>query len=116
VTTKLDEARRESLRTLIEEAGEDRRLLEDPPHAAAVAEVIAALDRGELRAAERRDGSWGANAWVKQAILLYFSLAKMEKIEVGPFEFHDKIPLKHGLDRARVRVVPPGVARYGSFL
>jgi 2,3,4,5-tetrahydropyridine-2-carboxylate N-succinyltransferase len=116
VTTRLDDSRREALRTLIEEAAEDRRLLEDPPHAAAVAEVIAALDRGELRAAERRDGQWQANAWVKQAILLYFSLAKMEKIEVGPFEFHDKIPLKHDLDRARVRVVPPGVARYGSFL
>jgi 2,3,4,5-tetrahydropyridine-2-carboxylate N-succinyltransferase len=114
--TNLDEARREALRKLIEEATEDRHLLEDRPHAQAVAEVIAALDRGELRAAERREGQWSANAWVKQAILLYFALAKMEKLEVGPFEFHDKIPLKHGLDRARVRVVPPGVARYGSFL
>ncbi len=59
---------------------------------------------------------WVVHTWIKQAILLYFSLARMEVLEVGPFEFHDKIPLKKGLAEARVRVVPPGVARYGSFL
>jgi 2,3,4,5-tetrahydropyridine-2-carboxylate N-succinyltransferase len=56
------------------------------------------------------------HAWIKQAILLYFALRKMEVIEAGPFEFHDKIPLKHGLDAAGVRVVPPGTVRYGAFL
>jgi 2,3,4,5-tetrahydropyridine-2,6-dicarboxylate N-succinyltransferase len=60
--------------------------------------------------------AWMTNAWVKEAILLYFALRKMERIEIGPFEFHDKIPLKRGLDVAGVRVVPPGVARYGAFL
>ena len=56
------------------------------------------------------------NAWVKQAILLYFAIQGMQRIEVGPFEFHDKIPLKKNLHEAGVRVVPPGVVRYGAFL
>jgi len=80
---------------------------------------MAALDRGEVRVAtppETEGGAWTVNAWVKEAILLYFALRKMERIQVGPFEFFDKIPLKHELEAAGVRVVPPGVARYGAFL
>ncbi|MDP2305125.1 MAG: 2,3,4,5-tetrahydropyridine-2,6-dicarboxylate N-succinyltransferase [Pseudomonadota bacterium] len=86
---------------------------EDP---AAVEETVAALDRGELRVAEKIGGAWVVNAWVKTAILAYFRLRKMETMEVGPFEFHDKIPLKRGLAAAGVRVVPPGTVRYGSFI
>lgn len=74
------------------------------------------LDRGALRVASQRDGSWEVHEWIKAAILLYFKLSRMQIMEVGPFEFFDKIPIKRNLDTAGVRVVPPGVARYGSFL
>jgi 2,3,4,5-tetrahydropyridine-2,6-dicarboxylate N-succinyltransferase len=104
------------LQSKIEEAFADRARLASPEHERAVLETIGALDRGELRVAEPTDAGWVTHAWVKQAILLYFALRKMEKIELGPFEFYDKIPLKHGLDAAGVRVVPPGVVRYGAFL
>ncbi len=103
-------------RRLVERAWVDRTLLSDGETVGAVRGTIAALDHGAVRAAEWSEGGWRANIWVKEAILLYFALAQMELIEIGPFEFHDKIPLKHGLDRAGVRVVPPGTARYGSFL
>ncbi len=82
----------------------------------AIAETIARLDRGEIRVAEKDNGEWKTNAWIKQAILLFFRTAQMETIEVGPFEFHDKVPLKKNLAAQKVRVVPPGTARYGSFL
>jgi 2,3,4,5-tetrahydropyridine-2-carboxylate N-succinyltransferase len=81
-----------------------------------VEDTIAALDRGEVRVAEKRDGEWVVNEDVKAAILEYFRLRKMEPQEVGPFEYHDKIPLKRDFERLKVRVVPPAVARYGSFL
>jgi 2,3,4,5-tetrahydropyridine-2-carboxylate N-succinyltransferase len=84
--------------------------------AAAVEEMVARLDRGEARVAERADGEWVVNEEAKQAILDYFRLRKVEPIEVGPFEYLDKIPLKHDYEKAGVRVVPPAVARYGSFL
>jgi 2,3,4,5-tetrahydropyridine-2-carboxylate N-succinyltransferase len=109
----------DALRPRVEAAFADRALLSDPDHRDAVERTVAALDRGELRVAtppEAEDGAWTVNAWVKQAILLYFAVRKMERANVGPFEFHDKIPLKHGLEEAGVRVVPPGVARYGAFL
>jgi 2,3,4,5-tetrahydropyridine-2-carboxylate N-succinyltransferase len=82
----------------------------------AVEETIARLDRGELRSAEPGAAGWTVNEWVKKAILLYFRLRRTETIEVGPIEYRDKIPLKHGLEAAGARVVPPAVARYGSFL
>src|SRR6478609_10448910 len=106
-------------RPLVEAAFRDRSLLADPAHAAAVESTLAALDSGALRVASpptEDGGKWTTHAWVKEAILLYFGLRKMERAEVGPFEFHDKIPLKRGLDAAGVRVVPPGVVRYGAFL
>ena len=107
------------LRPLIEAAFKERGLLERAAHRTAVGETIAALDRGELRVASpptNPDDDWTTHAWIKEAILLYFAMQKMEKLEVGPFEFHDKIPLKHGLDKAGARVVPPGTVRYGAFL
>jgi len=79
-------------------------------------ETIAALDRGELRVAERVGDDWVVNEDAKRAILDYFRLRQMEPLEVGPFEYLDKIPLKRGFEGLGVRVVPPGVARYGSFL
>ena len=105
-----------ALRRLIEEAFVDRALLDDPAHASAVEQVVDALDRGALRVATATDDGWVVHAWIKQAVLLYFGVRQMQAIEVGPFEYHDKIPLKKNLVAAGVRVVPPGVARYGSFL
>ena len=81
-----------------------------------VEETIAALDSGELRVAEKADGEWVVNQDAKQAILDYFRLRQMEPIEVGPFSYHDKIPLKHGYERLGVRVVPPATVRYGAFV
>jgi 2,3,4,5-tetrahydropyridine-2-carboxylate N-succinyltransferase len=91
--------------------------LDEPRVREAVEAVVAALDRGELRSAEQRGpGDWVTNAWVKQAILLYFRTHQARVIEVGPFEFRDLVPLKGNLDQFGVRVVPPGTIRYGAFV
>jgi 2,3,4,5-tetrahydropyridine-2-carboxylate N-succinyltransferase len=106
-----------TLRATVEAAFDRRALLQEPATRAAIEQTIALLDRGEIRVAERLpNGDWFTHAWVKQAILLYFAIQGMQRMEVGPFEFHDKIPLKKHLDQAGVRVVPPGVVRYGAFL
>jgi 2,3,4,5-tetrahydropyridine-2,6-dicarboxylate N-succinyltransferase len=106
-----------SHQTIIEEAFADRSRLTDAATRSAVERTIFLLDRGELRVAEKSpDGAWITHAWVKQAILLYFALQGMQRMEVGPFEFYDKIPLKKNFHEAGVRVVPPGVVRYGAFL
>ncbi len=83
---------------------------------AAVEAVIAALDRGELRVAEKIDGEWVVHGWVKQAILLYFRIAVMHSGSYGDYAYYDKIPLKTDLVRQNVRVVPPGTIRYGAFV
>jgi len=100
-------------RALIDGAYHDLDRLGDA--ADAVHDTIAALDRGEVRVAERIDGEWVVHEWVKQAIFLYFRLAGLEVMRAGPFEYHDKIPTKQGLDAQGVRVVPPGTVRYGAF-
>ena len=82
----------------------------------AVHEVIALLDRGELRVAEKNGDAWVINEWVRQAILLYFRVAQMAVYEVGPYEFYDKIPLKTNLEEQGVRLVPPGFIRYGAHV
>jgi 2,3,4,5-tetrahydropyridine-2,6-dicarboxylate N-succinyltransferase len=82
---------------------------------AAVERALDSLDRGEARVAEKTGDGWVVNEWLKEAILLYFRLREMETIEVGGFEYHDKIPLKTGLAAQGVRVVPPGTIRYGAF-
>jgi len=82
----------------------------------AVESAIGMLDRGEARVAEPEGDSWHVNHWAKQAVLLYFRVRGFEVTEAGPFEYHDKLPLKHGYDALGVRVVPPATARYGSFL
>jgi len=105
------------LETLVQAAYADKTLLSDERHQSAVLETIELLDRGELRVATQRGiGDWSTNVWVKQAVLLYFAVRKMERIELGPFEFYDKLPLKKNLDQAGVRVVPPGTIRYGAHM
>jgi 2,3,4,5-tetrahydropyridine-2-carboxylate N-succinyltransferase len=107
----------EKHKALIEAAFADRKLLAEAAHRAAVEETLRELDNGEIRVATQDGpGRWTTHAWVKQAVLLYFAIAEMAKINVGPFEFYDKIPLKRDLDRFGVRVVPPGTVRYGAFI
>jgi 2,3,4,5-tetrahydropyridine-2-carboxylate N-succinyltransferase len=109
----------ETLRARVEQTYADRQLLSDPDHRSAIEDTLDALDRGELRVAsppEREGEPWTTHAWVKEAILLYFALRSMETVECGALEFHDKIPVKRGLAAAGVRVVPPGVVRFGAFL
>jgi 2,3,4,5-tetrahydropyridine-2-carboxylate N-succinyltransferase len=100
----------------VEAAWEDRERLADPVVKAAVVQAIHALDRGELRVAEKRDGEWKVNAWLMQAVNLYFAITTMEVREYGPFQVRDKIPLKRDLEKAGVRVVPGGVVRFGAHL
>jgi 2,3,4,5-tetrahydropyridine-2,6-dicarboxylate N-succinyltransferase len=104
------------MREKIEAAFDDRTLLKDEEYSSAVFDAIAALDRGELRVAWKEGGEWRSNAWVMKAINLYFAVAEMETLTVGPFEYHDKIPTKKNLAKAGVRVVPPGTVRYGAFV
>jgi 2,3,4,5-tetrahydropyridine-2-carboxylate N-succinyltransferase len=104
------------LQTLVEAAFADPHQLERAETQLAVDSVIDGLDLGEVRLAEKSGAEWVVHAWVQQAILLYFRLRQMETWQIGPFEYHDKIPLKHDYARLGVRVVPPAVARYGSFL
>ncbi|MGZ4149910.1 MAG: 2,3,4,5-tetrahydropyridine-2,6-dicarboxylate N-succinyltransferase [Actinomycetota bacterium] len=95
------------------------RLSDDPSapiDAVAVEETIDLLDRGEVRVAEPDGEAWRVNAWAKQAVLLYFRVRGLETITAGPFEYHDKLPLKRGYAQAGVRVVPPAVVRYGAHL
>lgn len=111
----------ETLRPRVEQTFADRALVSLPENREAIEATIAALDRGELRVAsppppEAPGDPWTTHPWIKQAILLYFAIRKMEKLECGPLEFYDKIPVKRGLDAAGVRVVPPGVVRFGAFL
>ena len=102
----------------VEAAFADRSLLRSSGHTEAVLRTIARLDHGALRVASPpadETDEWIVHAWTKQAILLYFAIRGMETLTLGPFEFHDKIPLKKGLAEQNVRVVPPGVVRFGAF-
>jgi 2,3,4,5-tetrahydropyridine-2,6-dicarboxylate N-succinyltransferase len=94
----------------------ERERLKEPETREAVLETIARLDRGALRVAEKGEGGWRVNAWVKEAILLYFAIRPLEPMEAGDLRFYDKIATKRDLEAQGIRVVPPGVARYGSFL
>lgn len=104
------------LRDRIESAWEDRSQLNDPAVINAIEQVIDLIDRGELRCAEPTNNGWQVNEWVKKAVVLYFPIRKMETIEVGPFEFHDKMALKKDYAQKGVRVVPHAIARYGSYV
>jgi 2,3,4,5-tetrahydropyridine-2-carboxylate N-succinyltransferase len=105
------------LEAQITQAFADRSLLAKPEVKQAVEEVVRRLDGGTLRVVTPEGpGKYTTHAWVKQAILLYFAIRPMQKLEAPPFEFYDKIPLKRGLEEAGVRVVPPGTVRYGAFV
>jgi len=100
----------------IDAAWARRELLAQEEVMAAIAEVISMLDKGRLRVVEPGPDGWILNEWVKKAVILYFPMREMEVIEVGPLEFHDKIPLKRNYREKGVRVVPHAIARYGAFL
>ena len=103
-------------RTIIEAAWENRQLLNEETTKTTIREIVEMLDKGKLRIAEPTIEGWIVNEWVKKAVILYFPIQKMETIEVGPFEFHDKIALKKGYESLGVRVVPHAVARYGAYI
>ncbi|WP_242204291.1 2,3,4,5-tetrahydropyridine-2,6-dicarboxylate N-succinyltransferase [Aestuariivivens insulae] len=104
------------LQQTIEKAWEDRSLLNDEKTTTAIRRVVDLLDKGELRVAEPVENGWQVNEWVKKAVVLYFPIQKMETIEAGPLEFHDKIPLKRGYAEKGIRVVPHAVARHGAYI
>ncbi len=104
------------LKELIENAWANRDLLKQAETQSAIREVVEQLDKGKLRVAEPDGDVWKVNEWVKKAVILYFPIQQMETIEVGPFEFHDKIALKKNYKELGVRVVPHAIARHGSYL
>ncbi|MBA5629438.1 2,3,4,5-tetrahydropyridine-2,6-dicarboxylate N-succinyltransferase [Moheibacter lacus] len=106
----------ENLQSIIEAAWENRELLNQTETQNAVRKVIDLLDEGSLRVAEPVESGWKVNEWVKKAVVMYFPIQKMETIEVGIFEFHDKIPLKRNYAEKGVRVVPHAIARHGSYV
>ena len=108
--------RMQELKEKIESAWEDRQLLHNVQYQDAIKDVVKLVDEGILRVAYNASNHWYVNDWIKKAIVLYFPIQKMETIEVGPFEFHDKIPLKKGYASKGVRVVPHAIARYGSYI
>lgn len=105
-----------SLQQKIEQIWDNRELLQNEESKTAIREVVELLDKGELRVAEPENEGWKVNEWVKKAVVMYFPIQKMETVEVGPFEFHDKIPLKKNYAEKGVRVVPHAIARHGSFV
>lgn len=104
------------LKEIVENAWEDRSLLSKKEVQIAIKTIIDDLDNGAVRVAEPDGGQWKVNEWIKKAVILYFPLMKMKTIEIGPFEFHDKIGLKSNYEKLGVRVVPHAIARYGSFV
>ena len=106
----------EDLKNIIETAWADRSLLKDVGIQFAIREVIEHIDKGRLRTAEPSTEVWQVNEWVKKAVVMYFPIQGMKTIEVGPFEFHDKMKLKRNYADLGVRVVPHAVARYGAFI
>lgn len=104
------------LKEKIEKLWDNRELIQDTVLQQSVFEVVELLDKGKLRVAEPTSEGWKVNEWVKKAVILYFPLRKMETMEAGPLEFHDKIPLKSNYNELGIRVVPHAVARYGSYI
>ena len=108
---------REELKNIVEKCWDDRALLAAEESRSAIRQVVELLDRGELRVAEPLGESrWQLNEWVKKAVLMYFPIQEMRTMRAGELEFYDKIDLKHDLAARGVRVVPPAVARYGSYV
>jgi 2,3,4,5-tetrahydropyridine-2-carboxylate N-succinyltransferase len=106
----------DSLKTIIEQAWNNRELLKEETTTDAIRKVVDLLDSGTLRVAEPIGDKWQVNEWVKKAVVMYFPIQKMETLEVGIFEYHDKIPLKRGYAEKGIRIVPNAVARHGSYI
>ena len=109
----------DELRTTVERAWDDRTLLQDDTTKAAIREVVELIDKGLLRTAEPVDlarSQWQVNEWVKKAVILYFPMQPMRRMEAGELEWYDKMELKHGYEELGVRAVPHAVARYGAYI
>lgn len=106
----------QAIQTIIEQAWENRSLLQEETTQKAIREVIERLDNGKLRVAEPTENGWQVNEWVKKAVVMYFPIQKMDTWEAGIFEYHDKMELKRNYAEKGVRVVPPATARYGSYI
>jgi 2,3,4,5-tetrahydropyridine-2-carboxylate N-succinyltransferase len=104
------------IRKIIESAWENRDLLKEEKTISTIRKVVDLLDKGELRVAEPIEDGWQVNEWVKKAVVLYFPIQKMETLEAGIFEYHDKIPLKRNFAERGIRVVPNAVARHGAYI
>ena len=107
---------RKTMKKIIEAAWEDRSLLKELKTQEVIREIINQIDLGQLRVAEPSPSGWQVNEWVKKAVVLYFPIQQMKTIEVGPFEFHDKMPLKKGYAEKGIRIVPHAVARHGAYI
>lgn len=105
-----------NLKKLIDNAWDNRSLLKDRTTINSIETVINSLDKGEIRVAEKINNEWVTHEWIKKAVVLYFPTRKMQTIEIGPFEFHDKMKLKSDYSNKGVRVVPHAIARFGSFI
>jgi 2,3,4,5-tetrahydropyridine-2-carboxylate N-succinyltransferase len=105
-----------TLQQTIETAWDNRELLGEKNTQDTIREIVSLLDEGSLRVAEPTENGWQVNEWVKKAVVMYFPIQTMETIEVGPFEFHDKIPLKKDYKAKGIRVVPHAVARHGAYI
>lgn len=106
----------EDIKKVIESAWDNRNLLKEESTTKAIRTVVDLLDKGELRVAEPTNDGWQVNEWVKKAVVLYFPIQKMETLEAGIFEYHDKIPLKRNYKERNIRVVPNAVARHGAYI
>tara|TARA_B110000503_G_C7150149_1_gene414813 strand:- start:379 stop:1272 length:894 start_codon:yes stop_codon:yes gene_type:complete len=106
----------QKLQTIIEQAWENRALLQESETTTAIREVIDLLDNGKLRVAEPTGLGWQVNEWIKKAVVMYFPIQKMNTWEAGIFEYHDKMELKRNYAEKGIRVVPPAVARYGAYI
>jgi 2,3,4,5-tetrahydropyridine-2-carboxylate N-succinyltransferase len=104
------------LQDIIEKAWDNRALLKETTTIESIREVIDLLDNGAIRVAEPTANGWKVNEWIKKAVVLYFPIQRMQTFEVGPMEFHDKIPLKMGYADKGIRVVPHAVARHGAYI
>jgi 2,3,4,5-tetrahydropyridine-2-carboxylate N-succinyltransferase len=115
-TNELFSQKFSSMQTIIQEAWSNRELLKQDSYKDAVRSVIEEVDKGRLRTAEPTENGWKVNEWVKQAILMYFSIQEMKTWDLAPFEFYDKMLLKKDYKSMGVRAVPHAVARYGAYL
>ena len=104
------------LKEIIENVWQDRALVNDETAKQAIRDTLEMLNSGKLRVAEKVDGSWTVNEWIKKAVVLYFIIQEMKVTEIGPLEFHDKIALKNNYKELNIRVVPHAIARYGSYI